>query len=248
MSDSFIERYSNEGYTTLPLTLSTERVTEICGALMPFQQQESTNAYGILRHNVYQEIPLLRQTIDDYNIGGLAAALLEVDEVTLFQDNLIWKPTGTSQSIAWHQDYSYWPLSHPRGVTFWIALDDTTIDNGCMRYVCGSHHWGECQPANFIPHQHTRHLHHLPPLTVDTNTHRCHEVILQAGQTVAHHPLLVHMSHPNLSQRHRRGWSLTWIDSSVRWDPEHAPHPYPVFHPVKKGDTVEGNDFPRYKR
>ena len=48
----------------------------------------------------------------------------------------------------WHQDESYW-LNMPdkRAVSFWVALQDVNVDNGCMWFVPGSHklplreHW-----------------------------------------------------------------------------------------------------------
>ena len=44
--------------------------------------------------------------------------------------------------MSWHQDSTYWGLSKPDVVTAWIALDEATAENGCMRYVPGSHRHG----------------------------------------------------------------------------------------------------------
>jgi ectoine hydroxylase-related dioxygenase (phytanoyl-CoA dioxygenase family) len=52
--------------------------------------------------------------------------------------------------VIWHQDYSYWtrttPVDH---ISCWIGLDDSTIDNGCLHYVPGSHHWPLLPRASF---------------------------------------------------------------------------------------------------
>jgi phytanoyl-CoA hydroxylase len=42
--------------------------------------------------------------------------------------------------FAWHQDLAYWPADTPdtRTATFWLAVDDATEENGCMRFVPGS--------------------------------------------------------------------------------------------------------------
>jgi hypothetical protein len=238
--------FESHGYIHLPLRLSDDRLSEIRRALAVYQTRKIQSDYGILRNNAYLEISILRQTIEDYSLGQMACEMLDIDEVVLFQDNLIWKPAHTGQTIEWHQDYSYWPLSAPKGITFWIALDDTNRDNGCMRYLPQSHQWGECQPANFFKQDGYFEHSDLPTLTLCPDDGV--DIELQAGQAVAHHPLLAHMSHPNNSTRERRGWSLTWVDASVTWDPDHAPHPYPVFHNVQKGARIEGDDFPRYRR
>jgi Phytanoyl-CoA dioxygenase (PhyH) len=38
-----------------------------------------------------------------------------------------------------HQDSSYWPLSHSKTVTAWLAIDDADVENACMRFIPGSH-------------------------------------------------------------------------------------------------------------
>ena len=68
----------------------------------------------------------------------MAAVLLGRDQVVLFHDNLVWKTPGAGP-IAWHQDYSYQPVSAPVGVTTWLSLDTTTPDSGCLHYLPGTH-------------------------------------------------------------------------------------------------------------
>ena len=142
--------FKTQGYIDLPLRISEERLKTIREELSVYANSQIQSAYGILRNNAYMEIAILRQTLDDYNLGKLACDILDIDEVILFQDNLIWKPAYTERTIEWHQDYSYWPLSAPKGITFWIAIDDTNRENGCMQYIPQSHNWGECQAANFF--------------------------------------------------------------------------------------------------
>ena len=243
-----MNQYNEHGYLHLPIHIPSDRIDEIKQALEHLRHSEATNGYGILRNNIYQEVQILRDTIDDYNLGQLACEILDLDEVLLFQDNLIWKPTGTDQSIAWHQDFSYWPLSHPHGITFWIALDDVNAANGCMQFIPGSHKWGECQPTNFItgqvPPEHTD----LLQLPIAREISNAVNITVEQGRGVAHHPLLAHMSSPNSSQMDRRGWSLTWVAPTVSWDPSHAPHPYTIYQNIKKYDSLEGPHYPRFYR
>ena len=42
--------------------------------------------------------------------------------------------------FAWHQDQAYWiNTDDRRTATCWLAMDDSTIDNGCMHFLPGSH-------------------------------------------------------------------------------------------------------------
>src|SRR5262249_21741949 len=44
--------------------------------------------------------------------------------------------------VAWHQDVTYWGLEPPTALTVWYAIDDSDVENGCMRVIPGSHRDG----------------------------------------------------------------------------------------------------------
>lgn len=243
------EDYNNLGYQILPQQIAAADIERMKVALAEWKTEESyTNTYGLIQNNIYQELRIFRELMEKYKLGQLACELLDVPEITLFQDNLIWKPSGTVKRVQWHQDFSYWPLSAPSGVTFWIALDDIRKENGALSYIPYSSKWGECRAMNFITEGEMDGQECLS--TLPWREHEHEQVIMEiaAGQILAHHPLLAHMSYPNLSPGPRRAWSLMWITPDVCWDIEHAPHPYPVFHSVQNGATLEGKDFPRFLR
>ena len=52
------------------------------------------------------------------------------------------KLPGDGKAVAWHQDASYWPLTPSKAVTVWLAIDDADVENACMRFIAGSHHFG----------------------------------------------------------------------------------------------------------
>ena len=55
-------------------------------------------------------------------------------------DMLIDKAPLTATPTPWHQDCAYWiDLPDRRAASCWIALDDATVDNGCLWFVPGSH-------------------------------------------------------------------------------------------------------------
>ncbi|MCX5338665.1 phytanoyl-CoA dioxygenase family protein [Streptomyces atratus] len=72
---------------------------------------------------------------------GLALAReLIGDDAVLDFDMLIDKAPRTAVPTPWHQDAAYWVgLPDTRAVSIWVALDESTLDNGCMWYVRGSH-------------------------------------------------------------------------------------------------------------
>ena len=69
------------------------------------------------------------------------AAQLHGPGMQIDYDQLLAKrPYKDDAVFEWHQDQAYWPvLPDPRTATCWLAIDDSTLENGCMRFVPGSH-------------------------------------------------------------------------------------------------------------
>src|SRR5215813_7556823 len=132
----------------------------------------------------------------------IAASQLLDGAVRFWHDQLFCKPAHHGGVVAWHQDYSYWTRTQPMAhLTCWMALDDSTRDNGCLYYVPGSHKW------NLLP---------ITGLAGDMNeirtvldeeqkqAFRPVPIELKRGQCSFHHPLTVHGSYQNRSDRPRR--------------------------------------------
>jgi non-haem Fe2+, alpha-ketoglutarate-dependent halogenase len=64
------------------------------------------------------------------------------DDVIAWGSHFFCKMPGDGKRVAWHQDSSYWPLTPSMAVTAWLAIDDATVENACMRYIPGTHHLG----------------------------------------------------------------------------------------------------------
>src|SRR5690606_30083144 len=123
-----------QGWALLPGAIDEGAVARLRAAIGE-APVEPAGAYGVIRHNVWEQDPTFAAFVREGPLGPLALRLLEVDEVILFQDVVVWKPPETSVPLAWHQDYSYWPLSAPAGLTAWLALDDAEPENGCLHYL-----------------------------------------------------------------------------------------------------------------
>jgi hypothetical protein len=65
------------------------------------------------------------------------AAQLQGDGMAIDYDQLLAKqPFKEDAVFAWHQDMAYWPdTPDTRTATVWCAIDESTVENGCMRFV-----------------------------------------------------------------------------------------------------------------
>ncbi|MFB0986597.1 MAG: phytanoyl-CoA dioxygenase family protein [Phycisphaerales bacterium] len=145
---------------------------------------------------------------------GPAGQLLE-GPVRFWHDQLFCKPPRHGGNVAWHQDYSYWTRTKPLGhLTCWIALDDATSDNGCLRYIPGSHRWsllpktgliGDMDAVgNVLDDQQRAAMKN--PVAIE----------LKAGECTFHHPMLMHGSGPNRTDLPRRAAVLNVVRDGVR--------------------------------
>ena len=123
------------------------------------------------------------------------------------------KMPGDGKRVSWHQDASYWPLTPSKAVTAWLAIDDASVENACMRYIPGTHLHGhltytlsEEDDANVLNQTVTGADQFGEPV----------EVELQAGEMSLHSDLLLHGSEANQSDRRRCGLTLRYCPADVR--------------------------------
>ena len=235
---------AERGYASLGGVLDASAVAELNRELGA--RDLARGEYGILANQAWTWHEGFAALVRGGRLAALARELLQTEEVVFFQDNLVWKPPGTTTRLEWHQDYSYWPLDAPRGVTLWLALDDADPENGCLHYLPGTHLEGERQPADFIRDAGQPPRSGLLPLDWEQREHEAVAAPARAGELLAHDPLVWHMSPVNRSALQRRAWSLTWISAEVRWAPDHAPHPFHYLLQPAPGARVEGPWFPRF--
>ena len=106
------------------------------------------------------------------------------------------KPPGVGQPTPPHQDGFYFKLDPPHALTMWMALDDVDLENGCVRYVRGSHLRG------IRPHTQTGTLGFSQGMTdFGTEEDLVNEEPQPAapGDLLAHHALTIHRADGNSS-------------------------------------------------
>lgn len=130
-----------------------------------------------------------------------------------FTSHYICKPPRDGQAVLWHQDGAYWNLQPMQALTVWVAIDDSTPENGCLRMIPGSHRspMGNLVMRDDIPNM----LHSsIDPRLVETE--KAVDVHLKAGDVSIHHPLIIHGSEPNRSVRRRCGLDIGYIRTDTR--------------------------------
>jgi ectoine hydroxylase-related dioxygenase (phytanoyl-CoA dioxygenase family) len=160
--------------------------------------------------------------------------------VRFWHDQLFYKPSHDGGVVAWHQDYSYWTRTRPMAhLTCWIALDDSSLENGCVHYVPGSHRWpllpkpvlaGDLEAIRSVLSKEQQAS--FRPVAIE----------LKAGEASFHHPLMLHGSPENRSPRVRRGAVVNFVRDGVRSDSD---DPLLAGVPaIPRGEPLGGRFFP----
>lgn len=136
-------------------------------------------------------------------------------DVVFYTDQTFLKPPGGS-AIPAHQDNAYWNRFWVGDdkLSVWLALDDSTLDNGCTVFVPGTH-------KRTIEHDDVEDRVFGKKITV-TAEQRAREVPveLEAGDCCIHHGWVVHYSGANESRRPRRGHVSIYFSARTRYGDE----------------------------
>ncbi len=128
--------------------------------------------------------------------------------------DLFVKPANSHKHINWHQDANYWGFEPFELCTAWIALSDVYPDNGCMRFLPGSHLHDKVHHIETFAEDSA--LTRGQEIAIDIDETQAVPVILKAGQISLHHCLLAHASGPNHTNAARIGLAVRYIPVHVR--------------------------------
>ena len=170
----------------------------------------------------------------------LPASQLLGGAVRFWHDQLFCKPAHHGGVVAWHQDYSYWTRTQPIAhLSCWIGLDDSTRENGCVYYVPGSHRWN-LLPITGLAND----MDAIQSVLTEDQKAQFKPVAieLKKGECSFHHPLMVHGSFENKSDRPRRGTVINVFRDGVL-SASNDP-PLKGVPTISAGQKMDGQFFP----
>jgi hypothetical protein len=138
--------------------------------------------------------------------------ILDMIEQLIGTDFVLWgvtifgKPAKVGKATPWHQDGDYYPIEPLETLTVWISLDGSTSQQGCMRFIPGSHHEHKIYAHHFEHRDDYTLAQIIDEDQVDLSQAR--DIMLEPGQISLHDVYLVHGSEANLSPKRRMGLVL----------------------------------------
>lgn len=146
---------------------------------------------------------------------GLATALIG-EQANAEEPEWFRKPAGNKLPTPPHQDNYYFNLKPPNVLTVWMALAPVDEENGCLRYVVGSHRRG------IRRHGYSKIIGFSQGILDFSEEDKANEVpiILQPGDVAVHHGNTIHRADANRSNRDRRAFAMVFKGVSCRRDEE----------------------------
>jgi len=162
-------------------------------------------------------------------------------DIALFTSHFFCKPAGDGKSVPWHTDGYFWrEMIEPAGqaMTIWLAIDPSTLENGCMKVIPGSHRIGEGRYRR-VSDDTSVFDEELDQDQIDTS--QAVPVQLQPNQFSIHSGALIHSSEVNRSNLRRCGFTMRYISTRVRFNHEGVGHKHQIF--LARGQDRAGNVY-----
>ncbi len=212
LSEAEVRQYREQGYHAPIRVLSTAEALGLRANLENFEA-----GAGALEGKMRQKPHLLFTWLNDLIHHP---TILDAVEDVLGPDLLCWgssffiKNPRDPGFVSWHQDSTYWGLDPADVITAWVALSDSTPENGAMRVMPATHTMDQ------IAHRDTFKKENLlsrgQEIMVDVDEKQAVTLELMAGEMSLHHVRLIHGSDPNPSDKRRIGYAIRYIPTYVR--------------------------------
>jgi phytanoyl-CoA hydroxylase len=228
MDDSALKKdFDRDGFVTVRQLLSNEEFAELNRELDRYIREvvptlPDADAFYVdksrpstLKQMQHMQVdPYFRDYVRQPKWLALAERLLGEPVICEYPE---WfnKPPGEEAPTPPHQDNYYFCLHPPQVMTVWMALDRVNEENGCVRYVPGSHVRG------LRPHGRSSILGFSQGILDYSDADRAQEVLtdLQPGDVIVHHGNTIHRAEPNRSRdRHRRAFAMVIKGVSAKRD------------------------------
>jgi hypothetical protein len=237
LSPSQIAYFNSHGHVTLPRILTLRELNHRVPTTSPSQRYlkfgaaikkcmshvlDSNAIWGAATddvpsfhriHNMWRKVPFIQEIVTSPRLGQLAADLLGVKRVRLYQDSLFWK-SGMHNVSRWHQDMVASPFHEStKMITLWMPLELVVNDTmGALRFAAASHFDGKFD-AGFDSAYHG---------TINNDIVKDRYVIrgagylnnggkIKRGDASFHKGYTIHGSGPNLSQKTRSALAIQWV-------------------------------------
>ncbi len=208
-----VERYAKDGILFPVRVMDETEASDLRRRVEALAEAEGGKLSRATNQKPHLLLPWLADLVRHPRVLDPVESLLGPN-ILCWASGFFWKPASDPAFISWHQDSTYWGLSHADIVTAWIALTPSTPESGCMQVVPGTHH--KEQVAHKDTFAENNLLSRGQEIAVEVDPKDVVDVVLQPGEMSLHHVRLFHGSEPNRSAEPRIGFAVRYIPTYIR--------------------------------
>ena len=239
------EQYERNGYAIIRNVLDKELIQEASAHVDWLIRKYPDTPPEHFHSDLVEHDAFWLRLVSDDRLLDIAEQFVGPD-IALFGSQYLCKapftPDGNAgEAVLWHQDGSYWPLEPVEVITIWLAVSDSTPENGCMRIIPGTH------TLDLQEMQARTDVTSVLSSSIDESwveEDRAVDLVLGAGDVSIHHPHIIHGSEVNESDQWRRGLTIRYIPTTTRITGD-----WPIAF-LLRGNAVPGINeympFPKY--
>ncbi len=228
LDENQVEYYRTNGFVVIDDFLSAEElehwretviyaVARRNGRKMPGKNLKTGEADGINEDaayygkvfdqllNLWQTDEGVKELMLDDRIGKMAADLAGVEGIRIWHDQALFKRPWANPT-SWHLDTPFWSFSDRKALSIWVALDDATLENGCLFFIPGSCH--ETTFENKGIGKNMDSIFEVYPQFLRTNAVKAP---MKAGSCSFHNGLTIHGANANMTSGFRRAMTCAYM-------------------------------------
>lgn len=206
------EQYERDGYVVVRNVVDEDLAHEARSHVEWLLRKNPEARPEQLHNHLMTDDPFWVRLVADDRLLDIAEQFVGPD-IALFASHYVAKPPFEGQAVLWHQDGSYWPLEPMDVISFWLAADDSTPENGCLRVIPGTH------TLDLQEMQERKDIESVLGSEIDgtfVDESQAVDLVLRPGDVSIHHPNIIHGSNANTSPSWRRGLTIRYIPTSTR--------------------------------
>lgn len=253
-----IENYQANGFIVIENFLSPDElehwrktvgdaVKERAGIKIPGKDIKTGEADGINEDsdyfarvfdqllNLWQTNEGVKKLMMDERIGKMAAQLAGADAIRIWHDQALFKRPWANPT-AWHLDTPFWSFSDNRALSIWVALDDATLENGCLYFIPGSH-----KVTNFDKITIGRNMDGIFDIYPQLKNAKPVAAPMKAGSCSFHCGLTVHGANANMTSGFRRAMTCNFMPDGNKFNGEPNILPDEYLNSLKIGDILNND-------
>jgi len=254
-----IQKYRDDGFIVIENFLSpdeldhwrksvTTAVEQRAGIKIPGKDIKTGEADGINEDsdyfakvfdqllNLWQTNDAVKELMIDDRIGEMTAQLSGADGIRIWHDQALIKRPWANPT-AWHLDTPFWSFSDRRAISIWVALDDATLENGCLFFIAGSH-----KVTNFDKITIGRNMDGIFDIYPQLRNSRPVSAPMKAGSCSFHNGLTVHGANANMTNGFRRAMTCAYMPDGNTYNGEPNILPDEYLQRLKIGDLLNNDE------